>query len=115
MKKKVLSFLLVVMMLVTMLPMTTFAMEMEMSDEFKSYLNEDGKLEVTFTSTAPSKESLVTEYVWATGSRSVFGEYFFNVDPDTYNEETDTCLLSRIHAMTWEVLETFEVEDCWLP
>lgn len=110
MKKKVLSFLLVVMMLVTMLPMTTFAMEMEMSDEFKSYLNEDGKLEVTFTSTAPSKESLVTEYVWATGSSSVFGEYFFNVDPDTYNEETDTCLLSRIHAMTWEVLETFEVE-----
>ena len=98
------------MMLVTMLPTTAFAMEIEMSDEFKSYLNEEGKLEVTFTSTVPSTEVLVQEFVLTTGGVSVFEDYYFLVDPDTYNEKTHTLNLSRIENASGLLLETFEVE-----
>ena len=43
MKKRILSFLLVAVMLITILPMTAFAAEEEMSKEFKELLNEKGE------------------------------------------------------------------------
>lgn len=46
MKKRILSFIIVAMMLVTMLPMTAFATETEMSEEFKALLNENGQFEM---------------------------------------------------------------------
>jgi len=108
MKKKVLSFLLAVMMLVTMLPTTAFAMGTEMSNEFKSYLNEEGKLEVTYTSTNPNKEEFIREYVWSTGSYRTYESYYFNVN--WYNAESNICSLSRIDANTGEEYEIHEVE-----
>lgn len=108
MKKRILSFLLIVMMLVTMLPITAFAMGIGMSNEFKAYLNEEGKLEVTYTSTNPNKEEFVREYVWSTGSYHTYETYYFNVN--WYNEATNICSLSRIDANTGLEYENHEVE-----
>ena len=110
MRKRVMSFLLVIMMLFTMLPVTTFAEQTEMSQEFAAYLNADGKLEVTFTASVADEEFLVREYVNGTGNFNVFEEYYFNMDLDTYNEATNTCTLSRINLEDGTPLESHEVE-----
>ncbi len=110
MRKRVMSFLLVIMMLFTMLPVTTFAEQTEMSHEFAEYLNAEGKLEVTFTASVADEEFLVREYVNGTGNFDVFGEYYFNMDLNTYNEATNTCTLSRINLADGTPLESHEVE-----
>ncbi len=63
MKKRILSFLLVAMMLLTMMPMTTFAEETEMSEDFKSILNDDLKLEVTWSSDEEYMPFILSEWV----------------------------------------------------
>lgn len=87
MKKKVFSFLLAVMMLVTMLPMTVFAANEQMSDEFKSYLNEKGELVINAIkpSTEEERDFYMLEYML------MMTDYNIEVLSDTYDESTSTC------------------------
>lgn len=87
MKKKVFSFLLAAMMLVTMLPMTVFAANEQMSDEFKSYLNEKGELVINAIkpSTEEERDFYMLEYML------MMTDYNIEVLSDTYDESTSTC------------------------
>ena len=92
MKKRILSFLLVAMMLVTMLPMTVFATEAEMSDEYKAILNEKGQYVVNtiVPTTEYEKGMYLFEYVLLMTDETVW------VDDFTYDEETSTCDVTLI-------------------
>jgi len=92
MKKRILSFLLVAMMLVTMLPMTVFATEAEMSDEYKAILNEKGQYVVNtiVPTTEYEKAMYLFEYVLLMTDETVW------VDDFTYDEETSTCDVTLI-------------------
>ena len=105
MKKKVLSFVLVVMMVVTMLPMTAFAAEM--SDAFKAILNEDGKLLVT-ESSGEDAQSFLSGYIARKANATSDGSYSFTLDE--YRAEDGTCVISRIDNMDYSCLETYELE-----
>lgn len=86
MKKRILSFLLVAMMLVTMLPMTAFATQTEMSDEFKELLNEKGELVINAVKpiTDEEKDFYMMEYML------ILSNYEVYVDTSTYDEENST-------------------------
>ena len=105
MKKRVLSFILVVMMVVTMLPMTAFAAEM--SDAFKAILNEDGKLLVT-ESSGEDAQSFLSGYIARKANATSDGSYSFTLDE--YRAEDGTCVISRIDNMDYSYLETYELE-----
>ena len=99
MKKRVFSFLLVVMMLVTMLPMTAFATESEMSDLFKSLLNEEGEFVINAVEprTEEERDFYLAEYIWIEHQYE-YGDVFGYAE--TYDEETgtcDICLNGEIH------------------
>ncbi|MBE5888033.1 MAG: hypothetical protein E7283_04265 [Lachnospiraceae bacterium] len=105
MKKRGLSFILVVMMVVTMLPMTAFAAEM--SDAFKAILNEDGKLLVT-ESSGEDAQSFLSGYIARKANATSDGSYSFTLDE--YRAEDGTCVISRIDNMDYSCLETYELE-----
>ncbi|MBQ8627033.1 MAG: hypothetical protein IJ419_12805, partial [Agathobacter sp.] len=107
MKKRVLSFVLVVMMLITMLPMTAFAAETDMSDAFKAILNEEGKLLVTESSGADT-QSFLSEYVARKSNATSDGSYYFVMDE--YRADSGTCVISRIDNVDYICLETYELE-----
>ena len=46
MRAKMLSYVLVVLMIMSLIPVSAFASEEAMSDEFKAILNEDGEFEM---------------------------------------------------------------------
>lgn len=103
MKKRILSILLVAMMLVTLLPMTAFATEEEMSDEFKAILNEEGQYVVNtiVPTTEFEKGMYLFEYVLLMTDETVW------VDDFTYDEETSTCDVTLVGEF---VDETHNVE-----
>lgn len=90
MKKRIFSFLLVVMMLVTMLPVTAFADETEMSDLFKSLLNERGEfvIKAVEPQTQEDMDFYLAEYIWIEHNRE-YGDVFGYAE--TYDKATSTC------------------------
>lgn len=103
MKKRILSFLLVVMMLVTMLPMTAFAAEEEMSEEFKAILNEKGQYVInTVVPTTDFEVSMyLLEYVLLMSDETVW------IEDVTYDPEDSTCVVT---LSTDEIFERHIVE-----
>lgn len=90
MKKRILSFLLVAMMLVTMLPVTVFATETEMSTEFKSLLNANGEFVINAVEpkTQEDLDFYLAEYIFIEHWIEYGDVYGF---VETYDEETSTC------------------------
>ena len=107
MRKRGLSFVLVVMMLVTMLPMTVFAAGTDMSDEFKAILNQEGKLLVT-ESSGEDTQSFLSGYIARKANATSDGSYSFTLDE--YRAEDGICVISRIDNMDYSCLETYELE-----
>lgn len=104
MKKRILSFLLVVMMLVTMLPMTAFATENEMSDEFKALLNEKGQFEMNSVIPTTEREEflILQQYILA------ITDYCVEIEvAGTYEEDV---FKRNILLNTDEIFEMHEVE-----
>ena len=103
MKKRILSFLLGVMMLVTMLPMTAYAAEEEMSDEFKAILNDKGQYVInTVVPTTDFEVSMyLFEYVLLMSDETVW------IEDVTYDPEDSTCV---VELSTEEIFERHIVE-----
>ena len=99
MKKRILSFLLVAVMLITILPMTAFAAEEEMSKEFKELLNEKGEFVINMV------EPEEFDYDTVECARILYYEYGDVIlDYESYDAENSTCNLS----LNWE--ETHNVK-----
>ena len=68
MRAKLLSYVLVVLMIVSLIPVSAFASGEVMSDEFKAYLNEDGKFVMNSIKPSSLDEAYwyfnETEYMW---------------------------------------------------
>ncbi len=97
MKKRVVSMFLVVMMFLTMMPVSMFATEM--SDEFEVILNSEGKVVVTDNSSVDER-TLLEEFLRKYTKNTAENNLSFNVV--AYNEDTN---IAQIALYNWSYAE----------
>ena len=102
MKKRIMSLVFVVMMLMTLLPTTIFATESEMSEEFASILNADGNLEITWSCDDAGMQTILSD--WVLHNKPDVNGYY---SVGAYNPSTKT--VNLIYSSTNGNVETHEV------
>lgn len=106
--KKVLlltTLFLFVIILMAMVPTKLFAaIPAEMSQEFRSILNENGELVITDTSEFYRKEDFVTDVLMRHSNDNYYFNYLYATD-----EQVTTCFIERREVSTNDLLEKYEI------
>lgn len=117
-KTKAISVLLVLMMVLSMLPVTAFAAEP--SAEFKTILNEEGKLEVNaYQPTEQTSDPLIEILNGIYGPMDTEGEpnerdHYFMISEYVDTDGVATVTVKRWDVENWVALETHDVELVFL-
>lgn len=90
MRAKVLSYVLVVLMIMSLIPVSAFAGGEAMSDEFKAILNEKGEFEMY--SVVPKSEDDVMEFFWE--SEKMWDEYP-DLSFDEFSDDYKSCVITN--------------------
>lgn len=90
MRAKLLSYVLVVLMIVSLVPASVFAEEETMSDEFKAILNENGEFEMY--SVVPESESDIMNYFW---ENEIMYDKYPDLWFDEFSEDYKSCVLTN--------------------
>lgn len=109
MRKRIISIMLSIMMLILSVPMTSFAAEKEeMSDAFKAILNEDGKFVIPSVEPTTEEEILmyVSQYVWWVYHKKGISANYATYDP--VKKTCDVTLKGETHNV--EILFDYDKE-----
>ena len=88
MRVKLLSYVLVVLMIVSLIPVSAFASEEAMSDEFKAYLNEDGKFVMNSI-----KPSSLDEAYWYFNETEYMWDNYPDLRFDNFSDDYSSCTI----------------------
>ena len=89
MRTKLLSYVLVVLMIISLVPAAVFAEEESMSEEFKSILNENGEFEMY--SVVPKSEDDIMSFFWDSEKmRDEYPKYDFS----EFSEDFKSCVIT---------------------
>lgn len=92
-RTKLLSYVLVVLMIVSLVPASVFAEEETMSDEFKAILNENGEFEMH--SVVPESENDVMSFFW--DNEKMWDEYP-DYDFSEFSEDYKSCVITNMKS-----------------
>ncbi len=92
-RTKLLSYVLVVLMIVSLVPASVFAEEETMSDGFKAILNENGEFEMH--SVVPESENEVMSFFW--DNEKMWDEYP-DYDFSEFSEDYKSCVITNMES-----------------
>lgn len=105
MRAKVLSYVLVVLMIMSLIPVSAFAGGEAMSDEFKAILNEDGKFVMNSI-----KPSSLEEAYWYFNETEYMWENYEGFTFEDFSEDFTSCTIYKWDLEQRELLEEHTVD-----